>query len=294
MEIKLYGTGVALVTPFNKDYSIDFNALDAIIEHVVQGGVEFLVVLGTTSEAATLNQTEKKLVVERVLRTNNDRIPVVLGMGGNNTQKLIEEIKAQDFSGISAILSVTPYYNKPQQNGLLAHFTQVADTCPVSVILYNVPGRTSVNMKSETTLKLASHQNIISVKEASGDMAQVMAIIAEKQLGFDVLSGDDALTLPMLAVGAKGVISVVANAFPGQFSSMVRSEMNGRNHEAQELHYRLLHMIDLLFADGNPAGIKAALQCLGLCNNTLRLPVVGVQTSIADEIAREVSRIVKL
>jgi 4-hydroxy-tetrahydrodipicolinate synthase len=287
----LTGTGVALVTPFNNDTSIDFEALDAIVNHVIRGGVEFLVVLGTTSEAATLNQEEKKQVLERVLKTNSSRIPVVLGMGGNNSLKLIDEIKNQDFTGVSAILSVTPYYNKPQQAGLLAHFNMVADVSPVPVILYNVPGRTSVNMKADTTLKLAVHPNIVSVKEASGDMAQVMAIVAGNIKDFEVLSGDDALTLPMLAVGAKGVISVVANAFPEQFSRMVRAGMNNCNQEAKELHYRLLHMIDLLFADGNPAGIKTALNCLGLCSNTLRMPLVGVQSTIAEEIAKEVSRI---
>jgi len=231
------------------------------------------------------------LVLEKILKTNNGRIPVVIGIGGNNTNNVIEDIKAISFDGISAILSVTPYYNKPQQDGLLAHFNKVADASPVPVILYNVPGRTSVNMKAETTLNLGNHPNIISVKEASGDLSQIMNIISQKSEGFEVLSGDDALTLPMLAIGSKGVISVVANAYPEKFSQMVREELNGNHKKALSLHYQLLHMIDLLFADGNPAGVKSVLNLLGLCANTLRLPLVGVKQSVGQEIAREVARL---
>lgn len=291
MKKQLYGTGVALVTPFNNDYSIDYHSLEAIVEYVISGGVDFLVALGTTSEAATLNGREKQLVLDKILETNKGRIPVVLGIGGNHTQKVIEEISGYSFDGISAVLSVTPYYNKPQQAGLLAHFRMVADASPVPVILYNVPGRTSVNMKAETTLMLSDHPNVISVKEASGDMAQIMNIISAKGKTFEVLSGDDALTLPMLAVGAKGVISVIANAFPEKFSRMVREELHGDHQKALELHYQLLHMIDLLFADGNPAGVKSALNSLGLCANILRLPLVGVKHSIGEEIAAEVARL---
>jgi len=291
MELKMHkqiiGTGVALITPFNNDFSVDYSSLEKIVDFVVSQGVDFLVALGTTSESATLSTEEKVKVVDTILKINNNRIPVVLGMGGNDTRCLINQINKQDFAGISAILSVTPYYNKPQQDGLLAHFRAVADASPVPMILYNVPGRTSVNMKAETCLKLAHHPNILSVKEASGDMGQVMQIIASKPDKFELLSGDDALTLPMLAVGAKGVISVVANAFPDLFSNMVRFQLAGDNASALPIHYKLLRMIDLLFVDGNPAGIKSVLHQFGLCSNILRLPLVPVNPTVAEQIKNE-------
>jgi len=287
MHKQIIGTGVALITPFNNDFSVDYSSLEKIVDFVVSQGVDFLVALGTTSESATLSTEEKVKVVDTILKINNNRIPVVLGMGGNDTRCLINQINKQDFAGISAILSVTPYYNKPQQDGLLAHFRAVADASPVPVILYNVPGRTSVNMKAETCLKLAHHPNILSVKEASGDMGQVMQIIASKPDKFELLSGDDALTLPMLAVGAKGVISVVANAFPDLFSNMVRFQLAGDNASALPIHYKLLRMIDLLFVDGNPAGIKSVLHQFGLCSNILRLPLVPVNPTVAEQIKNE-------
>jgi len=298
MELKMHkqiiGTGVALITPFNNDFSVDYSSLEKIVDFVVSQGVDFLVALGTTSESATLSTEEKVKVVDTILKINNNRIPVVLGMGGNDTRCLINQINKQDFAGISAILSVTPYYNKPQQDGLLAHFRAVADASPVPMILYNVPGRTSVNMKAETCLKLAHHPNILSVKEASGDMGQVMQIIASKPDKFELLSGDDALTLPMLAVGAKGVISVVANAFPDLFSNMVRFQLAGDNASALPIHYKLLRMIDLLFVDGNPAGIKSVLHQFGLCSNILRLPLVPVNPTVAEQIKNEMLSIVVL
>lgn len=287
MHKQIIGTGVALITPFNNDFSVDYSSLEKIVDFVVSQGVDFLVALGTTSESATLSTEEKVEVVDTILKINNNRIPVVLGMGGNDTRCLINHINKQDFAGISAILSVTPYYNKPQQDGLLAHFRAVADASPVPMILYNVPGRTSVNMKAETCLKLAHHPNILSVKEASGDMGQVMQIIASKPDKFELLSGDDALTLPMLAVGAKGVISVVANAFPDLFSNMVRFQLAGDNANALPIHYKLLRMIDLLFVDGNPAGIKSVLHQFGLCSNILRLPLVPVNPTVAEQIKNE-------
>ncbi len=287
MHKQIIGTGVALITPFNNDFSVDYSSLEKIVDFVVSQGVDFLVALGTTSESATLSTEEKVKVVDTILKINNNRIPVVLGMGGNDTRCLINQINKQDFAGISAILSVTPYYNKPQQDGLLAHFRAVADASPVPMILYNVPGRTSVNMKAETCLKLAHHPNILSVKEASGDMGQVMQIIASKPDKFELLSGDDALTLPMLAVGAKGVISVVANAFPDLFSNMVRFQLAGDNASALPIHYKLLRMIDLLFVDGNPAGIKSVLHQFGLCSNILRLPLVPVNPTVAEQIKNE-------
>lgn len=287
MHKQIIGTGVALITPFNSDFSVDYASLEKIVEFVVGKGVDFLVALGTTSEAATLNSEEKDKVVNTILRINNGRVPVVLGMGGNDTHCLVNHIKEQDFEGVSAILSVTPYYNKPQQDGLLAHFQAVADSSPVPVILYNVPGRTSVNMKADTCLKLANHPNILSVKEASGDLGQVMQILASKPDKFELLSGDDALTLPMLAVGAKGVISVVANAFPDLFSNMVRLQLSGDTSRALAIHYKLLRMIDLLFVDGNPAGIKCAMNHLGLCGNVLRLPLVPVNPTVTVHIKNE-------
>jgi len=294
MHKQIIGTGVALITPFNNDFSVDYSSLEKIVDFVVSQGVDFLVALGTTSESATLSTEEKVKVVDTILKINNNRIPVVLGMGGNDTRCLINQINKQDFAGISAILSVTPYYNKPQQDGLLAHFRAVADASPVPMILYNVPGRTSVNMKAETCLKLAHHPNILSVKEASGDMGQVMQIIASKPDKFELLSGDDALTLPMLAVGAKGVISVVANAFPDLFSNMVRFQLAGDNASALPIHYKLLRMIDLLFVDGNPAGIKSVLHQFGLCSNILRLPLVPVNPTVAEQIKNEMLSIVVL
>lgn len=294
MQQSWHGTGVALITPFKKDLSVDFVALGSVVEHVVSNGLEYLVALGTTSEAATLNEQEREAVVKEILRANAGRVPVLLGMGGNNTSQLLQQIKHQDFTGISAILSVVPYYNKPQQAGLVAHFEAVADASPVPVILYNVPSRTSTNMKAETVLRLAAHKNIVAVKEASGDLMQIMQIIKNKPNGFEVISGDDALTFPMLAVGAKGVISVVANAFPKEFGDMVRQQLAGQSTSAFDLHYRLLDFINLLFADGSPAGIKCALHHMGICGDTLRLPLVNVNHSIEASLKAAVDQITQL
>ena len=281
------GTGIALITPFNEDKTVDVNALERIVKHVIDNGADFLVALGTTSEAPTLNPTEKKLVVDTILKTNAKRLPVLLGMGGNNTQAVIEAIKAQDFDGIDGILSVVPYYNKPNQRGMKAHFEAIADASPVPVILYNVPGRVGVNLQASTCVELAQHPNIVAVKEASGNLMQIMEILRDKPIDFDVLSGDDGITQPLMALGAKGVISVAANAYTKPFSNMMHAVMHGRPDEALCLHYAMLKMNQLIFADGNPAGIKCLMNQMGLCKNVLRLPLVPVSEIVQQNIENE-------
>ena len=281
------GTGIALVTPFNEDKSVDFESLKRIVNHVIDNGADFLVALGTTSEAPTLTAEEKKQVVDTILRTNNGRLPVLLGMGGNNTQAVLDAIKAQDFTGIQGILSVVPYYNKPNQLGMKAHFEAIADVSPVPVILYNVPGRVGVNLQAATCVELAKHPNIVAVKEASGNLQQIMEILRDKPADFDVLSGDDGITQPLMALGAQGVISVAANAYTKPFSRMMRAMKEGRTDEALTLHYAMLRMNQLIFADGNPAGIKCLMSHIGLCKNILRLPLVPVNEKVEEEINAE-------
>ena len=281
------GTGVALVTPFKNDFSIDVEALKRIVNHVIDNGADFLVVLGTTSEAPTLSSNEKQLVINTILSENNHRLPVMLGIGGNNTQAVIETIKAQDFTGINGILSVVPYYNKPNQRGMRAHFEAIADASPVPVVVYNVPGRVGVNLQAATCVELAQHPNIIAVKEASGNLQQIMEILRDKPADFDVLSGDDGITQPLMALGATGVISVAANAYTKPFSHMMRAMKEGRTEEALRLHYAMLHMNQLIFADGNPAGIKCLMSHIGLCENVLRLPLVTVSEKVKLDIVEE-------
>ncbi|RLD61943.1 MAG: 4-hydroxy-tetrahydrodipicolinate synthase [Bacteroidetes bacterium] len=274
---KLTGTGVAIVTPFRKDGSIDFKSLEKLIEHIIKNNVDFIVALGTTGEAVTLTNDERFAVVNFIKETVDNRLPIVLGLGGNNTSKIVNDIKNTDFEGISAILSVAPYYNKPNQNGLYQHYKTIASVCPIPIILYNVPGRTSVNISAETTLKLANEfDNIIAIKEASGNLPQIMQIIKNRPKDFLVLSGDDALTLPMISLGANGVISVVANAFPKEFSSMVNFALKGDFNSAKNLHYKLIDIINALFVDGNPGGVKAALAILDITANNVRLPLSTV------------------
>lgn len=271
------GTGVALVTPFHNYGTVDFTSLGKLVDHVIDGGVDFLVALGTTSEAPVLTPDEKNAILEYIVEQADKRVPVVAGMGGNNTQLIADTIKSLDGTGVDAILSVTPYYNKPNQKGLYYHFKSIAAASPVPVILYNVPGRTGSNMSAETTLRLAhDFSNITAIKEASGNMSQIMEIIRHKPERFAVLSGDDALTLPMMAMGAEGVISVVANAYPARFSAMVKLAMEGEITAAREKHYELLQIMEALFEDGNPAGVKAVLSLLGIAGNNLRLPLVKV------------------
>ena len=281
------GTGIALITPFNEDKSVDFAALEQIVNHVIDGGADFLVALGTTSEAPTLTTEEKKQVVSTIIKTNAKRLPVLLGLGGNNTAGVIEQIKTQDFTGIDGILSVVPYYNKPNQRGMMAHFTAIADASPVPVILYNVPGRVGVNLQAATCVELAKHSNIVAVKEASGNIQQIMEILRDKPNDFDVISGDDGITQPMMALGAQGVISVAANAYIKPFARMMNAMKDGQTKEALRLHYAMLRMNQLIFADGNPAGIKCLMNHMGLCKNVLRLPLVPANEKVEADIIEE-------
>ena len=281
------GTGIALITPFKKDHSIDIESLIKIVNHVIDNGADFLVVLGTTSEAPTLTSEEKNLVINTILKANNGRLPILLGMGGNNTQAVIEAIKAQNFDGIQGILSVVPYYNKPNQRGMKAHFEAIADASPVPVVVYNVPGRVGVNLQAATCVELAQHPNIIAVKEASGNLQQIMEILRDKPTDFDVLSGDDGITQPLMALGAQGVIPVAANAYTKPFSRMMKAMREGQAEEALRLHYAMLRMNQLIFADGNPAGIKCLMNIMGLCENVLRLPLVSVNEKVETDIIEE-------
>ncbi|MFH1321755.1 MAG: 4-hydroxy-tetrahydrodipicolinate synthase [Bacteroidota bacterium] len=294
MHKKLRGTGVAIVTPFHKDGSIDFGCLEKLVEHLINNNIDYIVVMGTTGESVTLNKDEKMAVIGFIVETVNGRIPVVMGLGGNNTQEVINCIKSFDFDGVDAILSVSPYYNKPSQRGLYQHYKIIANASPVPVILYNVPGRTSVNITAETTLKLANDlDNIIGIKEASGDLVQCMTIINNKPDGFLVISGDDALTLPIIAIGGDGVISVVANAFPKELSEMVYHALRGNLKIARDIHYKLIDIIENLFIDGNPAGIKAALDILNFCSDNLRLPLVSVSRSTYNKLSTLIEEVKK-
>ena len=281
------GTGIALITPFKEDFSVDYEALANIVNHVIDGGADFLVALGTTSEAPTLTAEEKQQVVSTILKANNGRLPVLLGMGGNNTQAVVDAINAQDFTGIQGILSVVPYYNKPNQRGMKAHFTAIANASPVPVVVYNVPGRVGVNLLAPTCVELANHPNIVAVKEASGNLQQIMEILRDKPADFDVLSGDDGITQPLMSLGATGVISVAANAYIKPFSRMMRAMKESRTNEALQLHYAMMRMNQLIFADGNPAGIKCLMSQMGLCKNVLRLPLVPVNEKVEADIIEE-------
>lgn len=278
---KFRGTGVAIVTPFKKSGAIDFDAYEKILDFIIKDEVDFIVALGTTGEASTLSNQEKKTLIEFSVEKINSRVPLVVGMGGNNTSDLVLSIHATPFKGVDAILSVCPYYNKPQQEGLYQHFKIVAEACPVPVILYTVPGRTSSNLIAATTLRLANDfKNIIGIKEASGNFDQIYQILKYKPQGFLVLSGDDGLTLPLIAAGCDGVISVVANAYPKEFSQMVQFGLTGDFEKARQIHFRLIELINSLFADGSPAGIKAALSIKKLCDENLRLPLVPVNKKV--------------
>ena len=276
-----------MVTPFKTDFSVDVEALIRIVNHVIDNGADFLVVLGTTSEAPTLTNEEKNLVISTILKANAGRLPILLGMGGNNTQAVVEAVKAQDFAGIDGILSVVPYYNKPNQRGIKAHFEAIADASPMPVVVYNVPGRVGVNLQAATCVELAKHPNIIAVKEASGNLQQIMEILRDKPADFDVLSGDDGITQPLMALGATGVISVAANAYTSQFSRMMKAQKEGKTDEALRLHYAMLRMNQLIFADGNPAGIKCLMSHIGLCKNVLRLPLVTANEKVENDIIEE-------
>lgn len=281
------GTGIAIITPFTSDGSIDFKALEKLVEYWITGGVEYLVVMGTTGESVTLSKEEKVAVFDFVTGKVAGRVPVVLGIGGNNTREIIDSLGAFDLSRAGAILSVSPYYNKPTQEGIYQHYKLFADHCPLPIILYNVPGRTGSNMLPETTLRLARDvKNIVAVKEASGNMEQIMYLIQHKPENFMVISGDDAITLPLMAAGADGVISVVANAYPRQFSEMVRLAAQSEMEAARDLHYPLMNIIQHLFVEGNPAGVKAVMKQLGLCDEVVRLPLVPVSQALNEKIGK--------
>jgi 4-hydroxy-tetrahydrodipicolinate synthase len=291
----LIGTGVALVTPFKKDFSVDVDALKAIVNFQIDNGIDYLVVLGTTAESATLSKDEKELVITTIVEANKGRLPLVLGVGSNNTQEVITELKSRDFSDFVAVLSVSPYYNKPTQEGIYQHFKAIAEASPIPIILYNVPGRTSSNMAPSTIIRLANDfKNIVAVKEAAGDMVQAMKLIQDKPKDFLVISGDDMITLPMILAGGSGVISVIAEGFPKQFSEMVHLGLNKRVDEAYKLHYLLADCIDLIFEQGNPAGIKEVFKSLGLSENTVRLPLVNVDENLANRLHNFTNKISKM
>ena len=280
------GLGIALVTPFKTDGSIDYAALKRLIEYQTDNGADFLCILGTTSESPCLDQEERAEIKRFVVEVNQGRLPVLMGCGGNNTKAVVKELQSFDLRGVDGILSVCPYYNKPSQEGLYRHFKMIADNCPLPVVLYNVPGRTGINLKSETTVRLANDcRNIVAVKEAGGSLEQVDEIIKNKPAHFDVLSGDDALTFPMIASGAAGVISVIGNALPREFSRMIRLEFNGEYEPARKIHHRFNELYSLLFVDGNPAGVKALLHEMGFIENELRLPLVPTRVATVQKMA---------
>tara|TARA_B100000530_G_scaffold334099_1_gene283330 strand:+ start:1673 stop:2569 length:897 start_codon:yes stop_codon:yes gene_type:complete len=279
----LVGTGVALITPFNEDFSIDFDSLGNLINHLIKNSIDYFVVMGTTGESATLSLAEQDEVLDYVKKTVNKRVPLVLGVGGNNTQQVLNRINSIDFSHIEAILSVCPYYNKPSQQGVFHHYAAIAEKSPVDIILYNVPSRTSLNIDTETVSSLAQkYPNIIGIKEASGDISQCMELISKSPDDFMIISGDDKMTFPIMSLGGVGVISVQAMAFPSLFSDMVNSSLNKDIDAAKQHHYNLLKSVDLFYVDGNPPGIKEALCFLNICNsNQVRLPLVRMSRNNA-------------
>mgnify|MGYP003294166703 CR=1 FL=1 len=286
MKNPFIGTGVALVTPFRKQETIDFSKLEALINNIINNGADYIVALGTTSEAATMTDTERHALQDFIIETVGGRCPIMLGLGGNNTLAVTDAIANTNFDGISGILSVAPYYNKPNQRGLAQHFKQIAETSPVPVVIYNVPGRTGVNITADTTLQLANEcPNIIGIKEASGNIAQVMQILRNKPEKFAVISGDDSLTFPMIALGASGVISVMANALPKEMSQMVKFALKGDVKKALPLHNRMLPLMNAIFEEGNPSGIKALLEIEGFIGNTLRMPLVKVSKPLYNKLS---------
>jgi len=289
------GTGVAIVTPFKNDSSIDFAALGRVVNHVINGGVNYIVVMGTTGESATLSRDEKKAIISYVAEVNDNRVPLVTGIGGNSTQEVINSIRQSNLTGVDGILSVAPYYNKPNQRGLFQHFKAIATCSPIPVILYNVPGRTCSNISSETCIELANEcENIVAVKEASGNMEQIFKILKGKPENFSVISGNDLDTIPVIAIGGSGVISVIANAFPAECSEMVNQSLKFNFKVAREIQFRFLEMTELLFTDGNPAGVKAMLSIMNLCLNNLRLPLVAVNRTIYTRIQKAIEEVNKI
>ena len=285
MSSKFLGTGVALVTPFKSDLSIDHDALANIVNFNIENGTDYLVICGTTGESVTITKQEKKEVIATITKANNKRVPMVLGIGGNNTAQVIEEIQNTDLSNIDAILSVSPYYSKPTQEGLYQHFKAISEASPVDVILYNVPGRTSKNMEPETTLRLANDfKNIIAVKEAGNNVAQYLRLLKDKPKDFLVISGDDDLALGVVLAGGAGVISVIGQAFPKAFSEMIRLGLKGDAKNAYAIHYKLMDVTSYIFEENNPAGIKAVFEALSLCQDTVRLPLVPASNNLKEKI----------
>jgi len=289
---KFKGTGVAIVTPFKNDLSIDFAALGRVVNHVINGGIDFIVALGTTGESVTITQDEKNAIISYVAEIIDGRIPLVVGFGGNNTQEVINSIRQADLEKVDGILSVAPYYNKPSQKGITLHFKAIATCSPVPVIIYNVPGRTSCNILAETTIELANEcENIVAIKESSGDIGQIMKIINGKPENFSVISGDDIMNLPVIAAGGVGVISVLANAFPKACSDMVNYALKSNFKNARELQFKFLETIELLFLEGSPAGVKAFMSILNLCHNTVRLPLSTVSRTTYSRIQKVIEEV---
>jgi 4-hydroxy-tetrahydrodipicolinate synthase len=285
---KFHGTGVAMVTPFHPNGDVDFDGLEAVINHIIGGGVEYLVSLGTTGESATLNKDEKKAVWKRTVEFTNSRVPLIAGIGGNNTYEVLKDIEEFDTTGYDAILSVSPYYNKPTQEGIYQHYKAIAENSPLPIFIYNVPGRTGSSISADTTLRLAhDFKNIIATKEASGNFDQFNYIMRNKPEDFLFISGDDPVTLPMIAMGAAGIISVIGNAVPRQFSDMIRLCLKGDFINARPLHYKLIEFTSLVFAEGNPAGVKHALKELGICGDTVRLPLTSIGSQTATKIVEQ-------
>ena len=285
MNSKFLGTGVALVTPFKSDLSVDHEALTNIVNFNIDNGVEYLVISGTTGESVTITKQEKKDVIETISKANNGRVPMVLGIGGNNTMAVIEEIKSTDLSNMDAILSVSPYYSKPTQEGIYQHFKAISEASPIDIILYNVPGRTSKNIEPDTVLRLANDfENIIAIKEAGNNMAQYLELIKNKPDDFLIISGDDDLALGVVLAGGSGVISVIGQGFPKVFSEMIRLGLKGHASEAYKLHFKLMDVIGYIFEENNPAGIKAVFEALKLCQDTVRLPLVPATNKLKEKI----------
>jgi len=280
------GLGVALITPFRSDNSIDIEALDRLVEYQIKGGVDFLCIMGTTAETPTLSAAEKQMLKNHLVERVAGRVPLLMGCGGNSTAAVVNELKSMDWSGIEGILSVCPYYNKPSQEGLYQHYRALAQASPLPIVLYNVPGRTGVNMTAETTLRLArDFENIVAIKEASGNITQMDDIIKNKPENFDVISGDDGITFPLITLGAVGVISVIGNALPYEFSRMVRLALRGEYESARTIHHKFTELFKLLFVDGNPAGVKAMLSEMGMIENHLRLPLIPTRLTTMKQIS---------
>ncbi len=287
---KFIGTGVALVTPFKEDLSVDYEALKKLVNYNIENGIDYLVINGTTGESGTITNEEKQEIINVIVQTNNKRLPLVLGVGGSNTALVVKELKTRNFSGIDGILSVAPYYSKPTQEGFYQHFKAIARATDLPIILYNVPGRTAKNMDPETTLRLAKDfKNIIGVKEAGNNTQQYYALLKDKPADFSVISGDDDLALGVVLAGGSGVISVIGQAFPKQFSAMIRHGLSGNNNEGYAIHYKMMDIVDLIFEENNPAGIKSVLQELDICRNDVRLPLVKASSALSANISQFVA-----